>query len=88
MEITIDPKELNRARQLLTYQEELPESLECSECQEHSRLIMLIDDLQGELANLKIKRVDGIPIHPHDSCIFALYMCTECGHVDVEWNQG
>jgi hypothetical protein len=88
MEIIIDKLALVKARRVRTFQDELPERIKCSKCGINSRNIMIIDDLKGELANQDIKRVEGIPIHPHDSCVFALYMCTECGHVDVIWNQG
>lgn len=88
MEVIIGDANLKDARKNKTFQDELPRIVDCTKCQNVSRNILMVDDANGELADQNIKRVEGIPIHPHDSCVFNLYMCTICGHVDVIWNQG
>ena len=71
-----------------TFQEPYYEYIKCSKCNSISNPILLVDDIKGDLCRLPIKRNNGKPIWPHDSCSFALYMCSQCGHVDVDWNQG
>lgn len=85
METIANPNTLDREK--ITYQNEWEERIPCYSCKYPARLILLVDDEDGELASNPPARKDGIPIHPHDSCVFALYMCTKCGVVTTLWNQ-
>lgn len=80
-------KGIKKVMKEVTFQDQYPEVVKCTECKCDSKPLMVIDDSKGELANLDIKRINGKPIWPHDSCSFVLYMCTDCGNVNAEWNQ-
>lgn len=87
METITEPKAIKRALRELTFQGELPASTECYKCKTSSRPIIFIDDAKGEVANHSPERHNGYPIHPHDSAVFVLYMCEECGEITTIWNQ-
>lgn len=71
-----------------TFQREFPKTVTCSLCNNVANPIIVINDLEAEIAHASPKRNRrGRPIWPHDSAAFVLYMCSECGEVSVEWNQ-
>ncbi len=87
MEI-ITGTEIKKALQEKTYQNPFEETEKCVKCGKLALPILIVDDEDGELANNPPPRNNGIPIFPHDSCIFVLYLCSECGEVTTSWNQG
>jgi len=68
----------------MTYQEPFPTSTKCPKCKKLTKLLMLIDDDEGLLSHQRPKNVE---IWPHDCTAIALYLCTNCGEMGVEWNQ-
>ena len=87
MKVIIDPIKITEALKEASYQQPFPNKLNCSKCESNARPILVLDDENGELSKIPIDRPNGHPIHPHDSCCFVLYMCVECGNVNVKWNQ-
>ena len=86
MEIIIT--NLEEALENRTYQEAFPVTMKCHKCQNEAYPILIVDDEYGELVELSPDRDEqGIPIWPHDSSAYILYMCSKCGEVIVNWNQ-
>ncbi len=68
----------------LSFQEDYPESTQCSKCGNVSIPLLAVDDVLGELIDCKPSPNIA---WPHDSSSFVLYICSECAKIDVVWTQ-
>ena len=69
----------------LTYQLPFALAKDCPKCKSNAKLIMLIQDDERLVAS---QRPTAVKVWPHDCMAVALYLCTECGEMIADWNQG
>lgn len=84
MKVETDQKTL-RAEKAPTYQWPFHYSAKCPSCKAITRLLMVVDDDERVVAG---QRPSKVKIWPHDAMCVAIYLCTNCGKMAVEWNQG
>ena len=86
MEIYIKQEDIKNNIETVTYQNPFPTKALCKKCRVKEALpIMLINDISKEICN---QRPKGVRVWPHDSTAIVLYLCTECGNMTADWNQG
>ena len=84
MEVVIEQGILQNSR--ITYQAEVPYSIKCRKCKnDYVILLMQVHDDKGDLI---IQRLDGHKVWPHDASVINIYLCTNCGAMRADWNQG
>ncbi len=70
----------------MTYQSPFRKKVECEQCGKTARLMMLVQDDEGFISQQR--RPKGARVWPHDSLAVANYLCTTCGAMTTDWNQG
>lgn len=87
MDYATSKSEILTALEQWSYQAPFPPSVPCVKDGKICNPILVVTDNDGEIAKASPERIEGRPIHPHDSVCFVLYMCSECGEVQTLWNQ-
>jgi len=78
-------KYMDKALQNETYQSPFPAKVRCGSCHKSGCLpMMVINDDEGLVHS---NRPRDVGIWPHDCLSMTIYLCTNCGHAMVEWNQ-
>lgn len=83
MEIVIEQSSLREFRD--TYQDEVPSFVKCRKCKNKAIIIMQVKDTKGELID---QRPVDATVWMHDASVVNIYLCTNCGAMRANWNQG
>ena len=83
MKIVIEQESLKTFRD--TYQAAVPSFVKCRKCKNKAIIMMQVHDNEGSLVN---QRPIDANVWPHDSSVVNIYLCTNCGAMRANWNQG
>ena len=61
-------------------------SKDCFQVRVICKRLFAVNDFKGEIAKARPKGDESI--WPHDSALFVVYICPECGDLQIVWNQG
>ena len=89
MKVVIEQSKLEEER--ITYQAEVPYSLRCRKCKnDHMILLMQVHDDEGEIVKQRPEWLQEahVKVWPHDASVTSIYLCTNCGVMRANWNQG
>lgn len=76
---------MDKMAEEMTYQSAFPTSVKCAMCGGSARLVILLDDDEGQVEAQRPRDYKGI--WPHDCMAVANYMCGKCGEITTDWNQ-